>query len=218
MFGITVSRDLWPYLVLGASVLIFVFGFLAWRIRNNRNLQTYDQQTFAPQRLATPVQFETIDSKVAAAVRDAEVSISEIFAMLRLITAMAGYGPMTDPAKHSKNFRKISAAASSFMTPGVHNMFVNAFREAAPIDMNNRQDIRPLSVITGYPLEVLAKRESLLTVMVTYAPSIAEFYRRNADNPRFTAEFLGDVSMLVTLDKFVDINRTFYTTADTAQN
>jgi len=211
MFGMTVSRELWPYLVFAAAVLAVVFGLLAWRIRNNRSLRAYDPQMFLPeQRSAQPVEIMTIDSQAAAAVREAKVSLTEIFGMLRLVTAMAGYGPMTDPNKHSENFRKVTVAATSFMTPGVYSMFVNAFREAAGIANDNTQDVRPLSAITGYPLETLAKCDSLLTVMATYAPSIVEFYRRNADNPRFTAEFIADKPMLDTLDKFVHIHNEFY--------
>lgn len=200
------SDYLW--LAGAAAVLIVLYVVLARKTLQNSALRR-EPAPIPEQRAARPVQFGSSAPKMADAVRTA-LSKREIFALLKLVAAMAAYGPITDSAKHSENFQKVRVTANSFMKPGVYNMFVSAFRQAASINEGNLEDVRPLDQITGYPLESLADRDDVLAIMVAYIPSIIDFYRKNADNPRFVQEFLDDDTMNSTFGKLNRIHREFY--------
>lgn len=205
----TIQPAYYPWLAGGAVVFIVLFAVLARKTLQNPALRR-EPAPIPEQRAARPVQFGSSAPKMADAVRTA-LSKVEIFALLKLVAAMAAYGPITDSAKHSENFQKVRITANSFMKPGVYNMFVSAFRRAASIDEDNPKDVRPLDQITGYPLDDLADRNDVLAIMVAYIPSIIEFYRKNADNPRFVQEFLGDDAMNSAFGKLNRIHREFYT-------
>lgn len=200
------SDYLW--LAGAAAVLIVVFAVLARKTLKNSALHR-EPAPIPEQRATRPVEFGSSAPKMADAVRTA-LSKVEIFALLKLVAAMAAYGPITDTSKCSKNFQKVRVTGASFMKPDVYSMFVSAFRRAASIDENNLKDARPLEQITGYPLDNLADRDDVLAIMVAYASPIIDFYRHNAQDARFTLEFLGDDTMNSTFGKLNRIHREFY--------
>jgi hypothetical protein len=202
-----ISPELIPYLIVGILVIAVVGTYCLIMRLHATSRQV--QHVLPQQHPVSQTEFETIVSKLADTVRDA-LSQAETFDMLRLIAAMAGYGPLAGSAKHSRV--RISTSATEVMSPGVYDMFVSAFRKAASIPEDNTADTRRLDKVTGYPLEYLITRDEVLAVMVMYCPGITDFYNKNAaDNSSFTSAFIvGHATMTGVLTKIDSIFRTTY--------